>query len=70
MILLLLVNNTIDYLIYLMLKLVCKIRRVTYMLNNCLYNSTNVCVDAYQTQYIYIRNKINNKSKKSTEVLV
>ena len=40
------------------------------MLNNCLYNSTNVCVDTYQTQYIYIRNKINNKSKKSTEVLV
>ena len=42
------------------------------MLNNCLYNSTNVCVNAYQTQYIYIyiRNKINNKSKKSTEVLV
>jgi hypothetical protein len=38
------------------------------MLNNCLYNSTNVCVDTYQTQYI--RNKINNKSKKSTEVLV
>ena len=30
------------------------------MLNNCLYNSTNVCVNAYQTQYIYIYKQIIN----------
>ena len=39
------------------------------MLNNLINNSINVCVNAYQLN-IYISNKINNKSKKSTEVLV
>ena len=39
-----------------MITLVCKVRRVAYMLNNYLYDSTNVCVNAYQTQYIYKQN--------------
>jgi len=37
------------------------------MLNNYLYDSTNVCVNAYQTQYIYINKTL---IKKSTEILV